>query len=132
MKPKYIIIGAIALGFLALAYFSFDSSKIDYSDFTSAKESEKTVQIIGKVDKNNSVEYKSDANRLTFTMIDELNSSEFVTFNGPKPNNFDLAPMVVVKGRYESGKFIAKEIMTKCPSKYEGSFEEMKNKQGGA
>jgi cytochrome c-type biogenesis protein CcmE len=130
MKTKYIIIGIIALGFLVLAYFSFDSSKIDYSDFDAAKESQKTVQIIGKLDKKNPIDYRSEANVLTFTLIDELNTSEFVTFNGPKPNNFDLAPMVVVKGRYESGKFIAKEIMTKCPSKYEGSFEDMKKKQG--
>jgi cytochrome c-type biogenesis protein CcmE len=130
MKTKYIIIGIIALGFLVLAYFSFDSSKIDYSDFDAAKESQKTVQIIGKLDKKNPIDYRSEVNVLTFTLIDELNTSEFVTFNGPKPNNFDLAPMVVVKGRYESGKFIAKEIMTKCPSKYEGSFEDMKKKQG--
>jgi len=130
MKTKYIIIGIIALGFLVLAYLSFDSSKIDYSDFDAAKESQKTVQVIGKLDKKNAIEYRSEANVLTFTLIDELNTPEFVTFNGPKPNNFDLAPMVVVKGRYESGKFIAKEIMTKCPSKYEGTIEDMKKKQG--
>lgn len=129
---KYIIIGVIALGFIILAYFSFDSSKIEYSDFDAAKVSQKTVQIIGKIDKQNAVNYKVDANLLTFTLIDELNTSEFVTFNGPKPNNFDLAPMLVIKGRYESDKFVAKEIMTKCPSKYEGSFEDMKKKQQGA
>lgn len=130
MKLKYIIIGAIALGFLILAYFSFDSNKIDYSDFEAAKASNKTVQIIGKLDKANKIDYRSNENVLTFTLIDELNTSEFVTYNGPKPNNFDLAPMVVVKGRYESGKFIANEIMTKCPSKYEGTMKDMKKKQG--
>lgn len=122
MKTKYIVIGIIAIAFLALAWYSFDSNKIDYSDFDAAKASHKTVQIIGKVNKQNPVDYKQESNKLTFTLVDELNTSEFITFNGPKPNNFDLAPMVVVKGRYEAGKFIATEIMTKCPSKYESKF----------
>ena len=130
MKLKYIIIGVIAIGFLALAYYSFDSNKIDYSDFESAKESLKTVQVIGKVDKAQNVIYNSDDNILTFTLIDELNTPEVITFNGPKPNNFDLAPMVVVKGRYESGRFIAKDIMTKCPSKYEGEGSDVKKNNG--
>ncbi|OGU56096.1 MAG: hypothetical protein A2X64_05405 [Ignavibacteria bacterium GWF2_33_9] len=130
MKLKYIIIGVIAIGFLGLAYYSFDSNKIDYSDFESARESLKTVQVIGKVDKTQNVSYDSDDNVLTFALIDELNTTEMITFNGPKPNNFDMAPMVVVKGRYEEGKFIAKDIMTKCPSKYEGDGNDVKKNNG--
>ncbi len=129
MKTKYIVIGIIAIGFLAVAALSFNSSKIDYADFQTAKSTEKTVQIIGKLSKQFPINYNPTTNTLTFTLIDEKDNSEFVTYNGSKPNNFDIAPMVVVKGRYEDGKFNASEILTKCPSKYEGKFQ--KNKSMG-
>jgi cytochrome c-type biogenesis protein CcmE len=130
MKTKYIIIGIVATAFLVLAALSFNSSKIEYADFQIAKETGKTVQIIGKLSKENLINYNSDKNILTFTLIDEKNNIEQVIYNGSKPNNFDIAPMVVVKGRYEDGKFSASEILTKCPSKYEGKFQ--KNKSVGA
>ena len=44
-----------------------------------------------------------------------------VVFDGTIPNNFETATSVVVTGRYEDGYFHAKEILTKCPSKYQNS-----------
>lgn len=130
MNKKYIIIGGIAVIFLVLAILSFDSGKIEYSDFVHAKKSEKIVQIIGRPSADAPVEYNSQSNTLTFTLIDEQENKEIVYFNGAKPNNFDIAPMLVVKGRYDNGKFIAKEILTKCPSKYESKFEDIKKSEG--
>ena len=80
--------------------------------------------------KENLINYNAAQNILTFALIDEKNNTEQVIYNGSKPNNFDIAPMVVVKGRYENGKFMASEILTKCPSKYEGKFK--KNNSVGA
>jgi len=51
---------------------------------------------------------------------------EKVVFDGAKPNNFEIANAVVVKGRYEEGYFHANEILTKCPSKYEADAESVK------
>lgn len=130
MNKKYIIIGGIAVIFLVLAILSFDSGKIEYSDFVHAKKSEKIVQIIGRPATDTPVEYNSQSNTLKFTLIDEQENKEIVYFNGAKPNNFDIAPMLVVKGRYDNGKFIAKEILTKCPSKYESKFEDIKKSEG--
>jgi cytochrome c-type biogenesis protein CcmE len=44
-----------------------------------------------------------------------------VEYQGSKPNNFELAESIVVKGKMENGIFVASDILTKCPSKYEGT-----------
>jgi len=46
--------------------------------------------------------------------------------DGPKPNNFDIATSVVIKGKMTGDFFHATEILTKCPSKYEGQTGAMK------
>lgn len=126
MKKRYIIGSIIIIAFVALAMKSFDSSKIEYADFSKAKEKGKTVQVIGSWVKEKDYVYNSEKNQFEFYMKDEKNNECYVKYNGAKPNNFDIAPMVVIKGKYESGEFHANEILTKCPSKYEGSAEDMK------
>ncbi len=126
MKAKYIITAIIALAFVALAYSAFDSSKIEYTDFTYAKKTGNTVQVTGSWDKSENYDYNAETNTFTFTMIDEQANSSKVVYHGAKPNNFDIAPMVVIKGQFEDGIFMASDILTKCPSKYEADFEEIK------
>ncbi|HAW08672.1 MAG TPA: hypothetical protein DCW42_05825 [Bacteroidetes bacterium] len=124
MKTKYIIIGVVSVVFLLLAVFSFSANKIDYADFQVAKQNGKTVQIIGQVEDAKESTYNPSQNMLVFNLTDEKDNTEKVYFTGPKPNNFDIAPMVVIKGKYQDGKFVASEILTKCPSKYESKFDE--------
>ncbi len=126
MKAKYIITAIIALAFVALAYSAFDSSKIEYTDFTYAKKTGNTVQVTGSWDKSENYDYNAETNTFTFTMTDEKSNSSKVVYHGAKPNNFDIAPMVVIKGQFEDGIFMASSILTKCPSKYEADFEEIK------
>ncbi len=126
MKLKYIIGIVAGLAFAVIAYISFDSTKIEYADFPKAKESGKVVQVIGSWDKSEKYFYDSDKNEFVFKMIDEKGNSTQVFSSGAKPNNFDVAPMVVIKGQYNGERFHAKEILTKCPSKYEGQFDELK------
>lgn len=126
MNTKYIIGGIVAIAFIAIAYFSFDTTKIEYADFVNAKESGKIVQVIGSWDKSESYYYDKDKDEFIFKMIDENGNSSKVRVAGAKPNNFDVAPMVVIKGKFEGEKFHAKELLTKCPSKYEGQFDELK------
>jgi cytochrome c-type biogenesis protein CcmE len=120
MKKKYII-GLVAISiFVILAFLSFSQSKIEYSDFSDAKKNEKTVQIIGSVNKEKPFNYDQQANLFTFFLVDEKNVESKVTLKGPKPANFEMAPTCVVKGKYYNGDFIATEVLTKWPSKYEG------------
>ncbi len=125
MKTKYIVGIVIALIFIAIAVMSFDSSKIEYADFPEAKESGKTVQVIGTWDKSENYFYDSHKDEFVFKMLDEQGNSTYVVCQGAKPNNFDVAPMLVIKGKYQGERFAAQEILTKCPSKYEGQFDEM-------
>lgn len=120
MKSKYIIGIALISIFVVLAFLSFSQSKIEYSDFTDAKNNEKTVQIIGSVNKDKPFSYNQEANLFTFFLKDEKNIESKVTLKGPKPANFEMAPTCVVKGKYNNGEFIATDVLTKCPSKYEG------------
>lgn len=125
MNIKYIISGILIIIFLSIAIFTFDDSKIDYSNFEGASKTKKTVQIIGSLVKEKECNYNSMENEFTFFMTDDKSKEYKVIYKGSKPNNFDIAPKVVVKGKFENDAFIATEILTKCPSKYEGKAEEV-------
>ena len=110
--------------FVFLAIISFSQSKIDYSDFAEAQKHNKTVQIIGAVNKEKPFSYDASANLFTFYLIDEKKVESKIVLIGPKPANFEMAPTCVIKGRCKDNYFEATEVLTKCPSKYEGqNFE---------
>ncbi|MFP4368409.1 MAG: cytochrome c maturation protein CcmE [Candidatus Kapaibacterium sp.] len=119
MKPRYIIGAIVILAFAAVAIFSFNSEKIEYSNFATAKNNDQFVQVIGSWERTTDCSYNAEINQFTFTMKDKEDNVAKVVYSGSKPNNFDIAPMVVVKGRYEGDIFKAEHILTKCPSKYE-------------
>lgn len=126
MKPRYLIGGLIAAAALALGVYSLDTTKIAYSDLQYAEQSGKRVQIKGSWVKDKPADYDSKANRFTFTMQDTTGRSVRVVYNNARPNNFELAESIVVKGRVEEGVLHADEILTKCPSKYEGNADGLK------
>ncbi len=49
---KYIAIGVLALIFLTFLLLSFNKSSIEYTDFQTAKELNKKVQVVGTLEKN--------------------------------------------------------------------------------
>ena len=126
MKPRYIIGGLIAAIALTVGIYSLDGSKIAYSDLTYAAQSGKRVQVKGTWVKEEPSNYDSRANLFTFTMKDTTGRSVRVLYNNARPNNFELAQSIVVKGRIEGDVMHADEILTKCPSKYEGNVDDLK------
>jgi cytochrome c-type biogenesis protein CcmE len=54
-------------------------------------------------------------------MKDDNGDVERVVLDGAKPNNFDIAPSIVAKGKYMEDHFHATEVLTKCPSKYQNA-----------
>jgi cytochrome c-type biogenesis protein CcmE len=52
-------------------------------------------------------------------MADQDGNQMKVVYDGTIPNNFETAKSVVVTGQYKDGYFHARDILTKCPSKYE-------------
>ncbi len=121
MKTRYIIGGVIVVTFLVIGGISFLNSSIEYADITKAESSGKKVQVTGKWVKERESYYDTKNNTFTFYIQDDRNRVAKVVYNGAKPNNFEIATSVVVKGKFENGIFQASDVLTKCPSKYEGN-----------
>jgi cytochrome c-type biogenesis protein CcmE len=126
MKKRYAVALIILLACLVVAVFVGNLNKVEYSNFSEARKSDKIVQIIGQPVKNDANISEASALEFNFQLTDKKNETSQVKYRGPKPMNFDLAEYVVVKGKFENGVFIAKEILTKCPSKYEGELNKRK------
>lgn len=120
MKPRYLIAGVIAVALAVVGYFALDSSSVEYADVERAERLGKTVQVVGTWVKEEGSSYDNQSNIFRFTMKDEKGRRIPVELNGAKPNNFEIAVSVVVKGRIENGVMKASNVLTKCPSKYEG------------
>ena len=62
----------------------------------------------------------------SFTMHDLEHPSDtvYVQYKGALPDTFEKGAEVIVEGRMEGKTFVAKTLMTKCPSKYEKSNRE--------
>ncbi len=126
MNKKYIIGFAIIAVFLVTGFFAFKDSKIEYTSFQGATEMHRTCQVKGSWVKDKESGFDANTNTFTFFMKDEGNNIMKVVLDGSKPNNFEMAESVVAKGRVKDGNFYAKEVLTKCPSKYEGKGEDVK------
>ena len=121
MKNKYIFGGFIIVLFLGIMGYLFTQSNIKYeSDFANVKNTDKTVKATGSWVKEKSYDVNRVQNTFSFFMKDEKGNEMRVVYEGAIPNNFESATSVVVTGSYQNGYFHAKDILTKCPSKYEG------------
>jgi cytochrome c-type biogenesis protein CcmE len=124
---KRILIGLlIIVVFVVVGFFAFIDSKVEYANFNSAAQSHKTCQVKGTWVKNKDSKFDPATNQFTFYMLDENNTEMKVVLDGSKPNNFEMAQMMVAKGKSKDGYFHAKEVLTKCPSKYEGTGDDVK------
>ena len=120
MKNKYIFGGIIITVFLVLMVYLFTQSNIKYeNDFSNVMQKEKTVKATGSWVKAKSYDYNKQNRTFSFYMVDEKGNEMKVVYDGSIPNNFETAKSVVVTGKYQNGYFHAKDILTKCPSKYQ-------------
>ncbi len=126
MKSKKILvfISAVVLIIIAILFFSDDLFS-PYVSFAEAMEkSGKYVQIIGTLDKNESIDIRDG--HLFFTISNEEKTSIPIDYEGSKPVNFEHADKVVLLGRYDSASrvFKADKLLVKCPSKYEKKIQD--------
>ncbi|MBZ0198518.1 MAG: cytochrome c maturation protein CcmE [Ignavibacteriaceae bacterium] len=120
MNNKYIFGGIIVTVFLGLMIYLFTQSNVQYeSDFSRVAKIDKTVKATGAWVKEKNYEIDRTNKTFSFYMIDDKGNEMKVVYKGTIPNNFETATSVVVTGKYEKGSFHAKDILTKCPSKYE-------------
>ena len=126
MNAKTITGILIIVVFLVVGFFSFSESKIEYTNFKTASEIHKTCQVKGSWVRDKEAKFDANTNEFIFYMLDENNTEMKVVLAGARPNNFEMAESVVAKGKVKDGSFYAKEVLTKCPSKYEGKGEDVK------
>jgi len=119
VKMKYVIAGIVIVALMAVGYFALVSGSVPYEDIARAEQLGKTVQIVGSWVKEKGSSYDEKNNIFRFTMKDDQDREIPVELLGAKPNNFEIAISVVVKGRVENGTMKASNVLTKCPSKYE-------------
>jgi len=126
MNAKVIVgLIVVAVG-LVLGAMNFLESNVEYGDFAAARKSKKKIQVKGEWVRDMESAFDAQTVQFTFFMKDDNNEVVKVILEGAKPNNFELATSVVAKGKFENGYFHATDILTKCPSKYEGTAQEVK------
>jgi cytochrome c-type biogenesis protein CcmE len=124
MKARYVIgLGATAILFV-IGYFALVSSTVQYADLDRAERLGKTVQVVGTWVSEKGCSYDAQSNTFRFVLQDEKGRRIPVELNGAKPNNFEIAVSVVVKGQVDNGVLKASNILTKCPSKYEAQAKD--------
>ncbi len=126
MNKRYLIGAIIIVVFLVVGFFAFVDTKVEYADFRHASETHKKCQVKGSWVKEKDAGFDVATNKFTFYMKDENNTEMKVVLDGAEPNNFKMAESVVAKGKIKDGYFHASEVLTKCPSKYEGDGQDVK------
>ena len=121
MKKSYIVGGLVVVLAMVMAIYSFKSTLTSYVTVSEAKASKRPVQVAGIVVKGTE-RYELGSNNLLFTLREDGGDQMMVEFDGPRPGNFDNVTKVVAVGKYEPREqvFLAKELLVKCPTKYEG------------
>lgn len=125
MKNKYMFGGIIIVVFMAIMGYLFTETNISYEEnFSEIISSTKTMKATGSWVKEKSYHIDKQKKEFSFYMQDFLGNEMKVVYAGTIPNNFESSTSVVVTGKYQDGSFHAKDILTKCPSKYEEKFDE--------
>ena len=126
MNAKIIIGGLVVLVGVVFGTINFLDSNVEYGDFADARRIQKKIQVKGEWVRDRESSFNTDKLQFTFYLKDDSGEISKVVLDGGRPNNFDLAASVVVKGKLSGDYFHATEILTKCPSKYEGQTGVMK------
>lgn len=125
MKNKYIYGGIIILVFMSIMGYLFTETNISYEEnFSKIVTSNKTMKATGSWVKEKRYNIDKEKKEFSFYMKDYLGNEMKVVYSGTIPNNFESSTSVVVTGKYREGSFHAKDILTKCPSKYEEQFDD--------
>jgi len=136
MKISFLIaIGVIIAAIAVIVTTAGDASA--YLDFSGARAlaqqgNEKQIHVVGELKKDaagniQGMETGADRVSFSFLLLDEQKKEERVYCLEPMPQDLIRSEKIVVIGRYESDKFLAKKILLKCPSKYEN--KEIKKSQ---
>jgi len=124
MNNKYIFGGIIIVVFFGIMGYLLTETNIKYEeDFSQIEKSNGTIKATGSWVKEKNYQIDKQKQLFTFYMEDYKGKELKVVYKGAIPNNFESSTSVVVTGKYVNGNFHASDILTKCPSKYETTYE---------
>lgn len=120
MKKSYIIGAVIVVLAMVMAMYSFKSTMTTYVSISDARVSPRPVQVAGIVAQGTK-RYDLENNRLMFTLREDSGDEIPVEYDGHKPANFDDVTKIVATGKFNTERkvFVARELLVKCPTKYE-------------
>ncbi|TXC77056.1 cytochrome c maturation protein CcmE domain-containing protein [Luteibaculum oceani] len=123
-KSKILILLVLAtlIGFLISSIY--DSST--YASLSEAFEDPNSeFHVVGVLDRSFPVEYNpiENAQLTKFKMVDNNGDTAMVYLEKSKPQDFERSENVVVIGKAKGEVFLAKDILVKCPSKYNEELE---------
>ena len=118
----YAVGAVLVVAFLAYGTTSFKSNLTPYVSFEEAAKTARKVQVAGGLVEN-STKYLDESQELLFAMVDDGGNEMTVHYKGVKPGNFEEAVQIVAVGSYSDGVFEAEQLLVKCPSKYQGLEE---------
>lgn len=121
MKRSHIIaIVIIAVAIAALVGSLYDSST--YADLEMAMANPgKEYHVVGVLDRSAEIVYEPSLNAslTTFTMVDLEGRTARVNLNMAKPQDLERSERLVLIGKAgTNGEFHARDMLMKCPSKY--------------
>ena len=120
IKKSYIIGAVIVILAMVMAMYSFKSTMTTYVSVSDARVSPRPVQVAGIVAQGTK-RYDLENNRLMFTLREDSGDEIPVEYDGHKPANFDDVTKIVATGKFNTERkvFVARELLVKCPTKYE-------------
>jgi cytochrome c-type biogenesis protein CcmE len=125
-KDKTIIAGialTLLIGYLTLTGLGNSaSSYVKIADIKNGNYEGQLISVNGSVE-NDTVSWDPETTELIFKMTDDTGTFD-VYYKGNLPNSFGSEFPIVVLGQYIDEVFHARNILVKCPSKYEAEIEE--------
>lgn len=119
MKLKYVIGVLVIAACAGVGFYALKSAMTPYVPFKEAMAAKgRDVQIIGSLVKG-TTKFDRETGAHSFTLLDKDGTEMAVGTRENLPANFERSTSVVAIGTYAGGRFEAKSVLVKCPSKYE-------------
>lgn len=121
MRQGALISGVIAIAATIGLTTVFVKNASPYMTVAEAMEGSSDVHVVGELVPN-SLQLNTLGRQTKFVLKDETGEMP-VVYTGPPQSNLSSATQIVVIGYQEDGVFHSKQMLVKCPSKYESEQE---------
>lgn len=128
MKKSHII-GLVVIAVCVAIVMVTAGDASSYVTFKEAQEmasagQDKMIHVVGQLKKDERGEIiglapAPDKLSVSFIMVDQNGEEQEVFYNEPMPADLVRSEQTVVIGSYHNDRFIADQILLKCPSKYQ-------------